>query len=431
MKKIFAILIFAALLLSVFAGCSNEPQEPEVPENEQISEEFSEPEEVPTEIPEEPSEPEKTFFPASAAYTHYGESYIDGKKTWNEDGTLTFQHENTLNTISVENELLKTVILPKEYLPEDGGYDLFWNDKYILAVDRQQESSWEHYGVACFDKDGTAHLANVALFDIEGNLIKEYNKGATGRYDENGEYEMVLPDSRTYKYPDHTYLADGQRTYWISEDEVVFECHLWIIYYNFSKDEGRVLDNMSEFGDKYGKFCVYYGADSNQCGVLDGSFYYLAHKNDEKGNGFGTVWKANGNGAEELFGGTDFWHFFVGKEILIAVEGIDESYYENGSIVYAIDPETLELKEIFRGDAAPPFCNDGQIRFRGFSDEPTVLYSYDYKTGEFSEDVGNTEFVIYSFVPGHREYVMRSPDGKYFVEYNTESEIPEIRISIC
>lgn len=61
MKKLFAILISAALLLSVFAGCSNEPQKPEVPENEPISEESSEPEvsEEPENIPEEPSEPEE------------------------------------------------------------------------------------------------------------------------------------------------------------------------------------------------------------------------------------------------------------------------------------------------------------------------------------------------------------------------------------
>ncbi len=431
MKKLFAILISAILLISAFSGCSNEQAEPEIPEDKPILEEPSESENIKEEIPEESTEPEEIFFPASAAYTHYGESYIDGKKTWNEDGTLTFQHENTLNTISVENELLKTVTLPKEYLPEDGGYDLFWNDKYILAIDRQQESSWEHSGTACFDEDGKVHLANVALFDIEGNLIKEYNKGATGGYDENDKYKIVLPDSRTYEYPNYTYLADGERTYWISEDEVIFECHLWIIYYNFSKDEGKVLDDMSKFGDKYGKFSVYYGADDNQCGVLDGSFYYLAYKNDEKGNGTGTVWKANGNGAEELFGGKEFWHFFVGKEILIAVEGIDESYYENGSIVYAIDPKNFELKEIFRGDAAPPFGDDGQIRFRGFSYEPMILYSYDYKTGEFTEDIGNTEFDMHSITPRYNGYIMKSPDGKYFVEYNTESEIPEIRIGIC
>ena len=42
---------------------------------------------------------------------------------------------------------------------------------------------------------------------------------------------------------------------------------------------------------------------------------------------------------------------------------IHKSYYENGSIVYAIDPETLELKEIFRGDGAerPETCGEQHL----------------------------------------------------------------------
>ena len=189
---------------------------------------------------------------------------------------------------------------------------------------------------------------------------------------------------------------------------------------------------MRKYGEIYGKFDVYYGVQSPQCGVLNGDFYYLSTNVEQNGKVKNTIWRANENGAEELFEGKEFWHFFVGNEILIAVEGIDGSYVENGSVIYAIEPENLELKEIYRGDPSLPFGDDGKIRFNNsYNQEPQILYSYDYETGELTEDVGNTEFEVESIVPGYTAYVMKSQDGKYFAEYDPDSVEPRLRILPC
>ena len=402
MKRTVFTVIIMLILVMFFAACDwkveiVDPTKPIKNDSELV-------------VPEE--EEKEEFFPAAGAYLEYGMEFINGKAEWNNDNTLTFQHENTIKTISAENELLETVILPKENLPEDGGYDLSWNEKYILAIDKQIESSQDQFGFVCFDEEGKVYLANVALFDWDGNLVKEYNKGAVGGYNEHNNYQVSLPDGKVFEYDRYYYLADGNHTYWIDEDKVIFECHLWVVYYDFSKDEGKVLDDMGKYLDAYGKF------------------YYLCNKVEQNGKTKSTVWKANENGTEELFEGKEFWHLFVGNEILIAVEGIDGSYVENGSIVYAIEPENLELKEIYRGDPSLPFGDDGYIRFENsFTEETRILYSYDYKTGELFEDVGNTEFEVESIVPGYTAYVMKSPDGKYFVEYDENSKEPRLRIS--
>lgn len=379
-----------------------------------------------------PEEKKEEYYLSAGAYLDYGMEFIKGKAEWNSDNTFTFQHENTIKTISAENELLETVTLPKENLPKDGGYDLSWNEKYILAIDKQIESSFDQFGLVCFDEEGKVYLANVALFDWEGNLVKEYNKGAVGGYNENNNYQVCFPDGKVFEYDRYYYLADGNHTYWIDEDKVIFECHLFVVYYDFSKDEGKILDDMRKYGEIYGKFDVYYGVQSPQCGVLNGDFYYLSTNVEQNGKVKNTIWRANENGAEELFEGKEFWHFFVGNEILIAVEGIDGSYVENGSIVYAIEPENLELKEIYRGDPSLPFGDDGKIRFNNsYNQEPQILYSYDYETGKLTEDVGNTEFEVESIVPGYTAYVMKSQDGKYFAEYDPDSVEPRLRILPC
>ena len=419
MKKLLCLLL---VFIMLFCGCSRwkveivDPTKPIENDSELVA----------------PEEKKEEYYLSAGAYLDYGMEFIKGKAEWNSDNTFTFQHENTIKTISAENELLETVTLPKENLPEDGGYDLSWNEKYIHAIEKQIETSWNKFGVVYFTNDGKVFLANVSLFDREGNLIKEYYRGDVYGYDEYGVYEVYLPVPDGSEYKGDGYLADGNRIHWIDEDKVIFECHLFVVYYDFLKDEGKILADMSELGEKHGKFSGYYGVENSQCGVLDGNFYYLCQTEDEKGMPKSTVWKANENGAEELFGGKEFLHFFIGREVLIAAEEIDGNFSENGSIVYAIDPENLELNEIFRGDASLTFGDDGKIRFKNsYNVEPRILYSYDYETGELTEDVGNTEFEVESIVPGYTAYVMKSQDGKYFAEYDPDSVEPRLRILPC
>ncbi len=412
MKKIICLVLIFTMMLTACSKWNLEivdPTKPTESENEE-------------ETPSATEEKKEEYYPAAGAYLEYGLEFINGKAEWNSDNTLTFQHENTIKTISAENELLETVTLPRENLPEDGGYDLSWNEKYILAIDKQIESSWNQFGLVCFDEDGKVYLANVALFDWEGNVVKEYNKGAVDGYDEYGNYQVCFPDGKVFDR--YYYLADGNHIYWIDEEKAIFECHLFVVYYDFSKDEGKILDDMRKYDEIYGKFSVYYGVQNPQCGVLNGDFYYLCQRDDEDGETKFSIWKANEGGTEKIFENDNLYHLFIGREILIAAE---HSGKEN--IIYAIEPENLDFKEIFRGDASLPFGDDGKIRFKNsFTEETSILYSYDYKTGELFEDIGNTEFEVESIVPGCTAYVMKSPDGKYFVEYDPDSVEPRLRI---
>ena len=414
MKKIICLLLIFTMMLTACSKWNFEIVDP-TKQTESENEE---------ETPSATEEKKEEYYPAAGAYLEYGMEFINGKAEWNSDNTLTFQHENTIKTISAENELLETVTLPKENLPEDGGYDLSWNEKYILAIDKQIESSWNQFGLVCFDEDGKVYLANVALFDWEGNVVKEYNKGAVDGYDEYGNYQVCFPDGKVFEYDRYYYLADGNHIYWIDEDKVIFECHLLVVYYDFSKDEGKILDDMRKYGEIYGKFSVYYGVQNPQCGVLNGNFYYLCQRDDEDGETKFSIWKANEGGTEKIFENDNLYHLFIGREILIAAE-----YSGKENIIYAIEPENLDFKEIFRGDASLPFGDDGKIRFKNsFTEETSILYSYDYKTGELFKDIGNTEFEVESIVPGYTAYVMKSPDGKYFVEYDPDSVEPRLRI---
>ncbi|MBE6899367.1 MAG: hypothetical protein E7479_01700 [Ruminococcaceae bacterium] len=63
------IICFALVLTMLFSACSGKPAQPEIFENEQLSEESSEPEEIPEEIPEEPTEPEE--FPEKLSGTGF------------------------------------------------------------------------------------------------------------------------------------------------------------------------------------------------------------------------------------------------------------------------------------------------------------------------------------------------------------------------
>lgn len=109
LKKLFAILISAALLLFL-TGCANEPQEPEVPENEPISEEPSEPEvsEESEDIPEELSEPEKTpeEIAETCGYMSFEEITAAGYyPDWMQPHTIIIYDENGVPEITEGGEL--------------------------------------------------------------------------------------------------------------------------------------------------------------------------------------------------------------------------------------------------------------------------------------------------------------------------------------
>ncbi|MBQ5667495.1 MAG: hypothetical protein IIV40_04890, partial [Oscillospiraceae bacterium] len=113
MKKFLIFLILSALVL-FFAGCSEEPEEPLISEDEinsVISEESSEPEvsEEPEVIPEGPSEPEKTpeEIAEACGYMSFKEITAAGYyPDWMQPHTIIIYDENGIPEIAEGGELL-------------------------------------------------------------------------------------------------------------------------------------------------------------------------------------------------------------------------------------------------------------------------------------------------------------------------------------
>ncbi len=298
--------------------------------------------------------------------------YDPARYRWDRDGTLTFQEQNRLHTLSPENELLETVTIPKEHLAADTCYQFIWGDKYLLAVTAESYRP----GVAYFTEDGGVHLAGVTLFDHQGQLVRQYDTIWVSRED-----GFTIDETRSTGY---CTLYDSE---WLDGETAIFNCHSHIILYDFAADTGRVLDDMSDVKEKYGKFFTYYGADINECGVMDGSFYYLARREEEKGH---TLWRADKNGVEELFDGRVYWHLFVGQDALLLADSVDMMANGSDERVHIVTPGEDQPKEIWRGSLSMPFMESGwYLTFQNtYGSLDTVLYACHRDTGElFQHDL--------------------------------------------
>lgn len=302
---------------------------------------------------------------------------------WNPDGTFTFQNENTINTLSPENQLLETVTIPVEQLTKGSGYQFSWSDTYILAV----AADYGAGGMVYFTDDGGVHLANVTLFDRKGQLVRQYPAGKIYD-DESGGYLLPAPEGTAVTDGCSLYTGGEFTVYWLDSTTAVINGHSHVVLYDFAADTGRVLDDMSDLKEKHGKFFVYYGVDQRQCGVMDGSFYYLAHRDEEKSNTEGTVWRADKNGAVELFDGKAFWHLLVCSDALMLVEHIDPANVEGADRLYHVASKDGSPREVWQGRLSITFKENGRyLAFRnifGQEGEDTTLYAYHRDTGELS-----------------------------------------------
>lgn len=384
LKKRFVFLVLFALLLNLSAcqtSSSSPSQTFSSADSSSLSDSRQSTQESSSAAGSAPEEGDpKCFYPAAMAVSDPDAVSEDRLYRWNENGSLTFQNKNALHTLSAENQLLETVTLPAEHLPQDTDYSLTWSDSLILAL----SAGWSKddlFSVVYFTDDGGVHLANVTLFDRQGKLIRQYPQSQVHGYSEVGEHEIYLPASEGETVIDYANLGEDSPVYWLDGETAIFNCHSRVVLYDFSADEGKILDDMSDFVDGHGKFGVYYGVDFSQCGVIDGCFYYLAHRDEQKANASGTVWRADKNGAVQLLEGKEFYHLFVGNRALIAVshtdqEGIDQVYCA---------AQNRQLEKIWEGNPSISFTDSGRISFTNqFGQENTVLYSYDDKTGELT-----------------------------------------------
>lgn len=300
---------------------------------------------------------------------------------WNPDGTFTFQNENTINTLSPENQLLETVTIPVEQLTKGSGYQFSWSDTYILAV----AADYGAGGMVYFTDDGGVHLANVTLFDRKGQLVRQYPAGKIYD-DESGGYLLPAPEGTAVTDGCSLYTGGESPVYWLDSTTAVINGHSHVVFYDFAADTGRVLDDMSDLKEKHGKFFVYYGVYASQCGVAGGSFYYTTRRTEEEGIHGGTVWRADKNGAVELFDGKKVSHLFVGSNGLVMSCEMEPDDPESGRKIYYAAPGENSLRGVDMGNVSVFFreCGKYLAFMHTFGKEDTVLYAYRFDTGELS-----------------------------------------------
>lgn len=396
MRKAAALL----LALLMLAGCGGTKPSASAGDGEESA--FPPSASVPSREENEPEMDENGFYRTVSA----GE---DLRSHWDVDGNFVFQNENTLITLTPDNKMLERVTFPEEQLPP-GGCALIWNGSRVLAVSQKSN----HSGAVYFTDDGGVYLANVTLFDRQGGLIRQYPQSQLWDEDAPGpEVVYLLPATQGTRVVGCAGLtADGfDWVYWLDDETAVFNCHSRVVLYNFATDTGRVVDDMSALVEKHGKFGVYYGVESFQCGVADGCFYYLAHRNEEKSNTVGTIGCMDKDGASELFDGKEFWHLFVGDRALVAAAHTSSE----GDVLCRIDPKTLEMQEIWQGEIGLPLVENGSlIAFTGYTwkeDGPyTIAYVYDRDTGGSSGyDLGQGN---------SRKLLPRKVDGSLWLYYD-------------
>ena len=359
--------------------------------------------------------------------------------------------------------MLETITLQEEALP-GSEYSLDRSDDYILALSNPGKMN-ESYGAVYYTDSGTVCLANLTLFDRQGNPVRQYPRGQVYAYDENDQKICLLPCPEGETVTD-TYELSVNTLHWLDGHTAILDCHAWIFLYDFEADSGRILDDMSEIVKHYGKFGVYYG--SQMGGVVDGTYYYLTRRESDPISGY-TLWAADADGARELLDGQRFWHLFAAKDGLVLVDDTDPADPESDSRVWYRPTDSTQPTLVWSGDLSLYITEADQIAFISWawSLDSSVLYSYDPVTGTLSSrDLGeciqiNSLFTLvrdgslryyYSrFKDGERTswvydtatdtttpltrfdgglYVSwLSPDGRYWAEQDPSTDDPRLRVS--
>lgn len=301
-------------------------------------------------------------------------------------GILTFQNRNTLTTLSRENQVLETITLPEEALP-GSEYSLDRSDDYILALSNPGKMN-ESYGAVYYTDSGTVCLANLTLFDRQGNPVRQYPRGQVYAYDENDQKICLLPCPEGEEVAEVYGLGGAMPIYWLDGHTAIFDCHSFIIFYDFAADSGQVLDDMNEIAAQFGRFSTYCG--SQMGGVVDGTYYYLTRRESDPISGY-TLWAADADGARELLDGQRFWHLFAAKDGLVLVDDTDPADPESDSRVWYLPTGSTQPTLVWGGDFSLYITEADQIAFISWawSLDSSVLYSYDPVTGTLSSrDLG-------------------------------------------
>lgn len=311
--------------------------------------------------PEAPPEPEGSA--VSNEYYPIGENQA---YTWLEGGkVLAVPENNTIRYIDLNNQLLKTLTIPAEKVPEDAWMALADN-RIFIAGDLQ-----------VVDLDGKPTLVNGSIWGGNGNLVRAF-LSLESRYDEAQE-----PHTRYFLSDGREIAADAGMgsisaygpPVWINDDFVALNAGSRLFLYRISTDTVTLVDDMSSWMDKYGKFQVYYGVHFLMPAKTGKGCYYFAHKNEEKSNAVGTVWYADETGSRVLFDGQEFSHAVYENGMLLMLDWGED--YATTRLWYATDDD-LTLRELVSWDEGYSLqrAANGYIAMVGWQ-EPYRFYAID------------------------------------------------------
>ncbi len=450
MKRFFAFILAAVLLLG-FTGCKeDEPVKEQSPslessESSAEKEDIPEKEEEPAPLEEAVTEGAKgseTFYLSEREKRPFITEEILGAYRWNSDGSLTFQNRNSLSTVSPEGEILSTVSIKKGELPIS--YELAWGGNYILAMLTEETRFSPNYGAFYFNDKGEIKILNTDLFDKDGKLIKKYPESPVIEYDfEKGEYITRIEDEEGVNAPfgvDHSNSAE-KLVYFIDEHRAIIDCKYWVGVYDFQKDEGKVLHDMTGFIEKYPEAYVAYGTSGKGI-TSDGKYYYFANSIEGRANLGGVIWVTDGIKAKKLLSGREFSYAEFFEDFMVMMD-----YDENHTYIYYMEYNSNKLVKVgnFPSSATFPTVNGDFIGINIGIVVPegrtNSFYAYNVKTKEeFTIDLGinsqvmllgvgdvegKPRFIYSAFERGFTDYCYRdfgeSEEGVIAKHVSTES----------
>lgn len=323
----------------------------------------------------------------------------------------------------------------------------------------------ESYGAVYYTDSGTVCLANLTLFDRQGNLVRQYPRSQVYGYDENDQKICLLPCPEGEEVAEVYGLGGAMPIYWLDGHTAIFDCHSFIIFYDFAADSGQVLDDMNEIAAQFGRFSTYCGS---QMAVL----WTVPITISPSGGPIPSPGIPSGRGMPMAPG--NCWtgavlHLFAAKDGLVLVDDIDPADPESDSRVWYLPTGSTQPTLVWSGDFSLYITEADQIAFISWawSLDSSVLYSYDPVTGTLSSrDLGeciqiNSLFTLvrdgslryyYSqYKDGERTswvydtaadtttpltrfdgglYVSwLSPDGRYWAEQDPSTDDPRLRVS--
>ena len=86
-------------------------------------------------------------------------------------------------------------------------------------------------------------------------IRSQYPRSQVYGYDENDQKICLLPCPEGEEVAEVYGLGGAMPIYWLDGHTAIFDCHSFIIFYDFAADSGQVLDDMNEIAAQFGSSC--------------------------------------------------------------------------------------------------------------------------------------------------------------------------------